>query len=142
VAKAQPDAVFTGWQRGEDLARCYASADVFLFPSMTETFGNVVLEALASGLAVVAYAHGAAGEHIGDGVNGLLADLGDADGFVAQAVRAGVDAPLRARVRGFAARSAAAVSWDRILEGLEQAFRDVAARKPPCHDALHPMRAR
>jgi glycosyltransferase involved in cell wall biosynthesis len=142
IAKAQPDAVFAGWQRGEDLARCYASADVFLFPSMTETFGNVVLEALASGLAVVAYTHGAAGEHLCDGVNGLLAEFGNADAFVAQAKRAGVDEPLRERVRAGALHSAAGLGWDGILEGLELAFSELAACRPLRHDALRPMRAR
>jgi glycosyltransferase involved in cell wall biosynthesis len=122
LAAARPDAVFTGWQRGEDLARCYASADVFLFPSMTETFGNVVVEALASGLAVVAYAHGAAGEHLREGASGLLAGLGAEDAFVAQAVRAVSDPVLRARVREGACSTAQSLGWDTILEGLERAF--------------------
>ncbi len=50
-----PDFIFAGMRVGDDLAAHYASADVFLFPSVTETFGNVTMEALASGLAVIAY---------------------------------------------------------------------------------------
>ncbi|NBX05521.1 MAG: glycosyltransferase, partial [Betaproteobacteria bacterium] len=59
-------------RKGEDLAAHYASADVFLFASLTETYGNVVPEALASGLAVVAFAYGAALELVQDGVSGVL----------------------------------------------------------------------
>ncbi|MPQ87245.1 glycosyltransferase family 1 protein, partial [Pseudomonas sp. MAFF 730085] len=59
-----PDALFCGTQRGEELAKHYASGDLFLFPSLTETFGNVVLEAMASGLGVVAYDQAAATQHI------------------------------------------------------------------------------
>ena len=59
---ANPDLIFTGFQSGVALSRYYASADIFLFPSVTDTFGNVVTEAAASGLAVVAFDRGAAGE--------------------------------------------------------------------------------
>lgn len=72
-----PEAIFCGVQSGEALATHYASGDVFLFPSLTETFGNVVLEALASGLGVVAYDQAAAGLHIRHGYNGMLAMPGD-----------------------------------------------------------------
>ncbi|MFH7617418.1 glycosyltransferase, partial [Pseudomonas syringae group genomosp. 7] len=62
-----PDAIFCGSQRGEVLAMHYASAEMFLYPSLTETFGNVVLEALATGLGVVAYDEAADGQHIRQG---------------------------------------------------------------------------
>jgi glycosyltransferase involved in cell wall biosynthesis len=120
MARDCPQAVFVGWQRGEDLARCYASGDVFLFPSMTETFGNVVVEALASGLAVVAFAHGAAAEHVRDERDGLLARFDDAAHFVQQAQRAAVDGPLRNSIRAGAVKAAQSLSWDVILESLEQ----------------------
>ena len=77
-----PDAIFCGTQRGEALATHYASGDLFLFPSMTETFGNVVLEALASGLGVVAYDEAAAAQHIRHGHNGAVAMSGDEEGFI------------------------------------------------------------
>ena len=57
-----PEAIFAGTRRGEELASHYASADLFLFPSLTETFGNVTLEAIASGLPLVAYDYAAAGQ--------------------------------------------------------------------------------
>jgi glycosyltransferase involved in cell wall biosynthesis len=74
LARRCPQAIFAGIQKGEELARYYASGDLFLFPSLTETFGNVTPEAMASGLAVVAYDHAAAGELIQTGENGILAE--------------------------------------------------------------------
>jgi len=78
-----PSARFVGVQQGDALAQHYASADLFLFPSLSDTFGNVTLEALASGLPVVAFEMAAAGEYVDDCVNGLLADPADEAGFVA-----------------------------------------------------------
>jgi glycosyltransferase involved in cell wall biosynthesis len=114
-----PGAVFAGLRRGEDLAAHYASGDVFLFPSLTETFGNVTLEALASGLAVVAYDYAAARELIEDGRNGLAPAFDDTPGFVLAAARLAGDA-VRARALGGAARaSALALDWARVGQKLE-----------------------
>lgn len=79
-----PDFVFTGIQRGEDLACHFASADLFLFPSLSETFGNVTLEALASGVPTVAFDYGAAREHLSDGRHGRRVDSESA--FIAASV--------------------------------------------------------
>jgi hypothetical protein len=68
---ANPDFIFSGSQRGDDLGRHFASADLFLFPSRSETFGNVVLESMACGVPQVAFDHGAATEHLGDGIQGI-----------------------------------------------------------------------
>ena len=114
LAAQAPDAIFAGVRTGEELAAHYASADVFLFPSLTETFGNVTLEALASGLAVVAYDCAAAAELVRDGDNGLLADAGDETGFVMQAVRAAGDAQLRARLAGSARALACEQDWEAV----------------------------
>ena len=84
---ANPDFIFTGVQRGESLSRHYASADLFCFPSLSETFGNVTLEAMASGLATVAFDYGAAREHLCNGAHGASAAFGDEEGF-AQAFHA------------------------------------------------------
>lgn len=81
LAAENPDFIFAGVRRGEELARHYASADLFAFPSLTETFGNVTLEALASGVPTVAFDYGAAREHLRqDG--GRVVPLGDAAAFV------------------------------------------------------------
>ncbi len=77
-----PGFVFAGMRTGEDLAIHYASADIFLFPSLTETFGNVVVEAMASGLAVVAFDYAAAAQHIRHGDNGLTAHFGNSSEFI------------------------------------------------------------
>lgn len=103
LARGNPDFVFCGMQRGEALARHFASGDLFLFPSLSETFGNVVLEAMASGVPTVAFDTGAAREHLHTGVHGLLAH--DDAGFIAAAVALAGDATLR-REMGVAARTA------------------------------------
>ena len=81
LAADNPDFLFVGVQRGETLARYYASADLFVFPSLTETFGNVTLEALASGVPTVAFDYGAAREHL-SAACGRAVRFGDADAFV------------------------------------------------------------
>jgi glycosyltransferase involved in cell wall biosynthesis len=78
---ANPDFIFSGVQRGDALARHFASADVFCFPSLSETFGNVTLEAMASGIATVAFDYGAAREHLCNGVHGAAVVPGDEAGF-------------------------------------------------------------
>lgn len=99
IAAANPDFVFSGARCGQDLARHYASADVFVFPSLTETFGNVTLEAMASGLGVVAFDRGAAHEHVANGISGMRVPVHDEQGFVNAVVALGVDDILRERVR-------------------------------------------
>ncbi|HTP62187.1 MAG TPA: glycosyltransferase family 1 protein [Burkholderiales bacterium] len=127
-----PDAIFAGMQRGEYLAAHYASADLFLFPSLTETYGNVTLEALASGLAVVAYDYAAGAALIRSGENGLLAALGDAQDFRALAAGLAAD-PLRVRALGERARERAlAYDWRRAVRQLETVL-EVAAGATTVH---------
>ncbi|MDR1525574.1 MAG: glycosyltransferase family 1 protein [Tannerella sp.] len=82
VEKQMPGAVFLGHVGHEQLAEIYASSSVFLFPSVTETFGNVVLEAMASGLPCVIADSGGSGDFIEDGVNGFKCSPYDAAGFL------------------------------------------------------------
>ncbi len=86
LAVANPEHHFAGLRLGEDLAAHYASADLFLFPSLTETYGNVVAEAMASGLPVVAYRSAAAAELIEHERNGVVASPGDEGGYIAAAL--------------------------------------------------------
>jgi glycosyltransferase involved in cell wall biosynthesis len=119
---AVPDAVHAGKRSGVELAMHYASADVFVFPSMTETFGNVTPEAMASGLAVVAYDHAAAGQLIRDDQDGLLAPLGDEADFVARAARLAAS-PADVRRLGAQARlTANDHGWGRIVTQVESVF--------------------
>ncbi len=144
LQRAHPLARFVGVQTGAALARHYASADVFLFPSLTDTFGNVVLEALASGLAVVAYDTAAAAAHIRDRVSGCLAALpagrqapaGAAparavETFQTAARRALLHAAPGSALRLQALRAARRADWNVVLRGFEQQLRAVAGQAGP-----------
>ncbi|MEM6415754.1 MAG: glycosyltransferase family 1 protein [Pseudomonadota bacterium] len=118
-----PDAVFTGFQEGQNLARAYASADVFFNPSVTETFGNVTLEAMASGLPTVAVAAAGSRSLVEDGKTGLLAPLETDKGAramaYAQKLRALADQPdLRATMAKNARQKALEFNWEAVLDGL------------------------
>ncbi|SFL86760.1 glycosyltransferase family 1 protein [Variovorax sp. OV329] len=120
LASSVPDAIFAGTRRGEELGSYYASADLFVFPSMTETFGNVTLEAMASGLAVLAYDHASAGQMIRSGENGLIAPLADEAEYVRLAHHL-VASPAHARQMGLRARETAGdAGWDRIVAQVEE----------------------
>jgi glycosyltransferase involved in cell wall biosynthesis len=138
---ALPDAVFTGMLRGEALAAHYASADVFLFPSLTETFGNVTLEAMASGLAVVAYDDAAAAQHIRPFASGLLAPRGDAAEFVAHARRLALQPGLVDRLGPAAREAVTAVSWDAVGEAFTGLLEKAASRAENVPAASIPSRA-
>jgi glycosyltransferase involved in cell wall biosynthesis len=127
-----PAAVFCGSRKGADLAAHYASGDLFLFPSLTETFGNVVPEALASGLAVVSYACAAALELIEPGRNGLLVEPGAESDFVAAALAVAQNAALRNDLRLAAPASVAHLAWDGIFDGfLDTLLRVVQSHGQP-----------
>lgn len=119
LEKEMPEAIFCGAQRGEALAAHYASGDLFVFPSLTETFGNVVLEALASGLGVVAYDQAAAAQHIRHGYNGVSAMPGDEQAFCeAAAWLLEEDERLRC-VRLNARQHGSRQGWAAIIEQFE-----------------------
>jgi len=122
IERDNPDVVFAGMRTGEDLAAHYASADIFLFPSLTETYGNVTVEAMASGLAVLAYDYAAAKQHIRSGENGLLVAPGAADDYAQAAATLVTDLP-RARRLGEKARSTTEkLDWSCIVTEFEQAL--------------------
>jgi glycosyltransferase involved in cell wall biosynthesis len=125
-----PEACFAGARRGEDLSRHYASADVFVFPSLTETYGNVVPEALASGLAVLAYGCAAAAQLIQPGLNGLLAPAGDSNAFCRRAVDLVADPDRTQRLRLAAQASVQAHAWDRIVAQVEGVWLGAMAQGP------------
>lgn len=120
LARRHPEVRFVGALRGDALTAHYASADGFLFPSLTDTFGNVVLEALASGLPVVAFDTAAAAEYVVDGESGRLVAVGDRAAYV-DAVRglALTPAPIRDREREAARRSALRTTWPDVLARFE-----------------------
>lgn len=119
------EAHFAGTRKGQELAAHYASADLFLFASMTETFGNVVPEAMASGLAVVSYDNAAAEELIVSGDNGVLVSTGDSTAFINACVSLACDAGLIHQYRFRAVTSVAHLSWDKIHDSFVQTLRNV-----------------
>lgn len=119
LGKSHPDVHFAGTRRGDDLAQHYASADLFVFPSRSETFGNVALEAMASGLSVVAFNLAAAGDHIQSGHNGWLAPDGDDNAFVAAACQAAADCGPAAALRTRARKKALSAQWSSVLHGFD-----------------------
>ncbi len=128
VQETCPDAIFAGVRKGEDLARHYASADLFLFPSLTETFGNVVPEAMASGLAVLSYAHAAAKELIVSGSNGVLVQGTVELDFVDAAVALATDPALVQQIRQAAAPSVAHLAWNAVYDGFVETLSGVLER--------------
>lgn len=124
-----PDAHFTGFITGEELATAYASSDIFLFPSDTETFGNVTLEAMSSGLpCVVADATGSR-SLVESGVTGYLAPPRDTEEFAECVYQIAVDEELRDRMGKTARQKAMAYSWDNVNASLVENYRE-ALQKP------------
>jgi glycosyltransferase involved in cell wall biosynthesis len=117
-----PDFVFAGMRTGEDLAAHYASADLFVFPSLSETFGNVTLEALASGLAVVAFDYAAAREHIVHGHNGLVAQCDDEIAFRRHTLRLASASYDVQALRQRARQTAQGLDWSKAFDGLERSL--------------------
>ena len=115
LEKKYPQFIFAGMQKGEDLARHYASADIFVFPSITETFGNVVTEAMASGLVITAYNYAAPGIYIRHGQNGFLARYNNPADYIKS-----LDTALLAQgswpaLRQAARTTAEGLSWKNIV---------------------------
>lgn len=119
LVRENPDIVFCGMQRGRKLATCYASADIFLFPSLTETFGNVVLEAMASGLVVLAFDYAAAGQHIRNCINGYTIPCEDEAGYIDAARELAAENKELALVRSRARIHVEAHDWQGIISQFE-----------------------
>jgi glycosyltransferase involved in cell wall biosynthesis len=117
---------FLGWLEGAELARIYASADVFLFPSATDTFGQVILEAQASGLPVLAVAAGGPLELVEDGVTGLLREA-DAKQLADALMELAGSPRLRERLAQAALRAVRERTWERALERLACGYRRALA---------------
>ncbi len=114
-----PDLIFRGTLTGKYLAKHYASADMFLFPSETETFGNVTLEAMASGLVVVAYNYAAAKLHIKHHETGVLVPYGDSKAFVDCSASLAWDSPAIGLIRRAAREYVSSIKWSQVVEKFE-----------------------
>lgn len=125
LSRRHPDIIFAGMHRGESLARHYASGDLFLFPSLSETFGNVVIEAMASGLPVLGYNEAAVKEHILPETNGISVTPGDEEAFVT----AGLNMARRSRQLseyGVQARQdSLEQDWSHIFQKFEKLLNEI-----------------
>lgn len=134
LAQEHPDFMFCGVQRGEALARHFASGDLFLFASHSETFGNVTLEAMASGVPTVAFNYGAAREHLADGVHGAAVE--NDDDFIAAALRLAADAPLRRTLGDAASTAMRALHPDRVAADFDALLTDLALTRRSHHASV------
>lgn len=122
--REHPQFIMAGKRSGEELAEHYASADIFAFASLTETFGNVVLEAMASGLGIIAYDYAAARLHIKHGENGMLASFGDANAFIQTARQLATNEVLLKKLRINAGKDAEQLSWKQVIEQFGSILRE------------------
>lgn len=129
---AHPEYIFAGMQRGLALARHMASADLFPFPSLSETFGNVILEALAAGLPVVAYAEGAAREHVRNGINGHAIESGNVAAFITAAANLAANPGLIRHMGRAAQASVSHLSPDAVIRDFETLLHELA--EEPSHE--------
>ena len=127
-ARAPKHVTFLGYlNRKTMLPRLYASGDAFVFSSLTETLGLVVLEAMACGLPVVATPAGGVADHLRDGENGIAFPPGDADAMARGMVRLAMDRALAARLGAKARETALAFSWECELDQLDRSYRQLLA---------------
>jgi glycosyltransferase involved in cell wall biosynthesis len=130
VRAALPFAIHRGFLARAELADLYADADLFVFPSRTETCGLVVLEAMASGLPVIATNEGGVRENLRSGINGLALPGGDAAAFAAAIEELAIDGQQR-HAMGQAARAfGRARDWERELDALEPLYANARAGTP------------
>ena len=122
--KRYPEIIFPGMLSQSNLAIYYASSDLFIFPSQTETFGNVTLEALASGIPVLAFDCAAARDWVQTGVNGWLVAENNPEGFAAQAVTIFNSKDLLDQITKSTRQQVVHLDWDQIAEQVESVLWD------------------
>ena len=122
--KNLPNVVLTGFKKGKELSEIYASADCFAFPSATETFGNVVLEALSSGLPVVSVSGGGITDFLIHNYNSLLSDPEDTDLFTENLVSVMQNKKLRSDLAKNALKTAMTRDWDNVFTGLVDVYNE------------------
>jgi phosphatidylinositol alpha 1,6-mannosyltransferase len=127
VRAAAPEGViFLGYlDRHRDLPALYASSNAFLFASLTETLGLVVLEAMASGLPIIATPAGGVADHLRDGINGIGYPPRDTDAMAAAMAALATDPERTKRLSEGARRTAESLSWDHELDRLDVSYREV-----------------
>lgn len=129
LQKENPDCVFTGFIPRGELARHYASGDIYIHASLTETFGNVLTEAMASGLAVAGFDYAAARQFVQHGQNGLAVPCDQPDALVEAATLLATDDLLRTQLRQAARAAVERQSWENVIARFEADLADVAGVK-------------
>lgn len=142
LQREHPEYIFPGFIPRDELARHYASADIYIHASLTETFGNVLTEAMASGLAVAGFDYAAARQFIQHNVNGLTIPCDQPDGLISAAALLARDADLRARLRAAARSALVAQSWENVIAHFESDLLAVIAEPTPAGTGLKPALAR
>jgi phosphatidylinositol alpha 1,6-mannosyltransferase len=138
-AAAAPGLILLGYlDRRTELPALYASADAFVFASLTETLGLVVLEGMASGLPVIAVPAGGVADHLRNGVNGIATPPGDAAGMAAAMVTLATDRELARRLGAGARATAEGLTWDAELDRLDASYRQVCERGAGSRRQPHP----
>ena len=117
--------VFAGFLHGEELARAYASSDIFFFPSESETFGNVTLEAMASGLPAVNAIASGSNSLVVEGITGYLVSASAENAIADRIETLARDTGLRQRMGEAARARALDYSWEHIMSGLLESYRQV-----------------
>ena len=123
------ETIFTGYKKGNELAEIYASSDIFVFPSSTETFGNVVLEAMSSGLPVIAANAGGVKDTVKDRINGLMFNPGDYNKLSCLITELIDDGSLRKKLSLNSRKTGLERSWKCIVEELLVTYQDVIYSK-------------
>lgn len=126
LKEMMPQALFLGYQTGTGLSTAFASSDIFVFPSTTETFGNVTLEAMASGVPAICVREGGAYDVIKDEVTGLIAEPRNAEDLARKILRLSDDAQLRNLMGRQAYRYAKEQTWTNIFSRLFESYLEVA----------------
>lgn len=129
LSQQHSDVRFVGVKTGEDLAKHYASADILLFPSETETFGNVLLEGMASGLITVSYNYAASSIYVNHSENGLQAELGNEDSYLEQSIKS-LGFVRNQLLKDKARETVKSLSWDKITQNFEEHIQEVIKQKP------------
>jgi len=132
LQKDYPDIIFCGMHRGESLARHYASGDLFLFPSLSETFGNVVIEAMASGLPVLGYRDAAVREYIRDGENGLSIERNNREAYIQATVELSQNHAQVMRMGKQARSDSQSLDWSNIHTRFAMLLNDI--QEDPSHE--------
>ena len=120
LERKYPDFKFVGTQTGDSLAKYYASGDLFIFPSLTETFGNVIPEAMASSLIPIAFNYAAPKALIQNKVNGYLADYDDSDSYIKTVEDALSEKNKWSEIRNKARQTTEQLNWINIVENFAQ----------------------